>query len=126
MASNRGFLCIQFQNLTAIVCLFAILIAIFLIYSIQMKLRFTEFNLSIFIKTSEMIIRSFLAIPNGRKIRFLRMRLAFGFWLIGCIFITAHIQTNFIAILTSPGYETEISTPQEVLNSKLIKTSGTM
>lgn len=74
-----------------------------------------------FIKIIELIFRTFVAISNPWMPRSLRMRIIFGFWLAGFIFINAFIQTKFIATLMKPGFESEITTHEELLNSKLDK-----
>lgn len=53
-----------------------------------------------------------------------RMRFALGLWIVGCVFIIAHIQTNFFVMLTKPTYQPEIKNQKELLATKLNKTIG--
>lgn len=97
-----------------------------LIHLLDIKFEFHEINLRGYMKINELILRSFLSTPNPSLPRDLRMRFTVGLWMVGCLFIVAHIQTSFITILTTPGVTSEISTQKELLESSLIKNSGIM
>lgn len=72
-----------------------------------------------FVRIGESIIRVFLATTNPSLPQSFRVRLILGLWFLGCIILNAHVQTNFIASLTKPGYNTEISTIHDLLESNL-------
>lgn len=103
-----------------------ILLSPVLIHLVDVKFKFHEINLKGYMKMNELILRSFLSTPNPSLPRALRMRFTVGLWLVGCLFIVAHIQTSFITILTTPGVSSEISTQKELLESSLNKNLGIM
>lgn len=100
-------------------CIFMIAIGTLLILFIQTKFSIRHMRLSYYIKITEIILRAFFATSNVSLPHTSRMRFALGLWIVGAVFIAAHIQTNFIAVLTKPGFENEISNQNELLQSGL-------
>lgn len=110
--------------MTAIACVLTICLASVLVSFVQANCRFNQLTWSNYLNVSETILSSFLATTNRRRPQSLQMRFVFGLWFLGCVFITAHIQTSFIANLTKPGYNTEIQDQNELLKSNLNITIG--
>lgn len=94
------------------------------IYIIQIKFDFKNFNLNKYIRLFEIVVRAFLATSNPRLPRSFYMRFVIGLWILGAVFITAHIQTTFIAGMTKPGIGHEIKTHKELFQSDLVKITG--
>lgn len=74
----------------------------------------------------ESIIRAFFATSNPSLPQTLYMRFVLGLWIVGAVFITVHIQTKFIAIMTKPSIVNEIKTQEELMKSSLTKITGDM
>lgn len=98
-----------------------ILLSILLLYSLQKKFQIKNFEIDEFLKISGIIGRAFLSTMSPSLPKCYQMRFILGLWFVSCVFINARIQTNFIAALTKPGIEEEISTQEELLHSNLNK-----
>lgn len=72
------------------------------------------------------VVRSFLASPNPTLPRSVYMRFLLGIWILGTVFMIAHFQTTFIAVLTKPEMSNEINSLEDLLKSTLIRSTGDM
>lgn len=105
-------------------CVAVIITGSFLVYLIEKKFLIRSIKWSDCMKLTESVLRVLFATPIPSLPRSFRSRIVLGFWIFGAIFITAHIQTHFIALLTKPGNEKEISTQDELLTSGLNVSAG--
>lgn len=106
--------------------IFTTIMTTLLVYLIQIKFKFRKFRVAYYIKIYGTIARAFLATPNPSLPPDFRMRFVLGLWIMGGLFVTIHIQTNFIAVLMKPNVENEIKTQTELLNSDLNVSVGMM
>lgn len=91
----------------------------------QLYYKFGKIRMHKLLKIIDPMVRAFLATPSPWLPQCFRIRFILGLWFLGCIFINVNIQTSFIASMTKPGFESEISTQKELLKSNLIKHYGT-
>lgn len=109
---------------SVITCILLIVLLTMLIYAIQIKFRYEKFTFFGYLKTIEIVTRSLLATSNTFLPQTFHMRFSLGFWLFGCIFINAYVQTNFMVAMTKPAINDEISNHKQLLKSDLNKTIG--